>query len=205
MLEIRIHGRGGQGSVTAAELLSMAAFADGMHAQAFPHFGVERRGAPVQAYVRLADEPIRLREHIYSPDIVVVQDPTLLEVIDVFEGCGKNSVVIINSEKAITEFTIPKGIKALTVPGTKIAMETIGKPIFNTAMMGAVAGVTDLIKFSSIRRAICQHFPPALAEVNIKAANTAYCYAHEGDKFCQLTPKVCTITEDDRKRLKVKC
>ena len=205
MLEIRIHGRGGQGSVTAAELLAVAAFDEGYNAQAFPHFGVERRGAPVQAYVRVSSKPIRLRERVYTPEVIIVQDPTLLEVVDVFAGCEKNTPVIINSEKEVKDFVFSKDYKILTIPAVKIAMETIGKPIINTAMLGAFAGITGLIKFSAIRHAICEHFPPKLAEVNIKAANTAFCFASEGDKYCKLTPKICSITKDDKDKLKVLC
>lgn len=205
MLEIRIHGRGGQGSVTAAELLAVAAFNEGYNAQAFPHFGVERRGAPVQAYVRLSSKSIRLRERVYNPEVIIVQDPTLLEVVDVFAGCQKDTPVIINSEKEVKDFSFSKEYKILTIPAVKIALEAIGKPIINTAMLGAFAGISELIKFSAIRLAICQHFPPKLAEVNIKAANTAYCYSQEGNKYCQLTPKVCSITKDDKDKLKVMC
>lgn len=205
MLEIRIHGRGGQGSVTAAELLAMAAFSDGYEAQAFPHFGVERRGAPVQAYVRLSSRPIRLRERVYHPQILLVQDPTLLSVIDVFAGCPKDAVIIINSEKELGELGIPGGYKVLSVPATKIALEAIGKPIFNTAMLGAFGGATDLLNFSSIKKAICEHFPPDLAEVNVQAADSAYCFSHAGGRYCRLTPKICSITKDERDKLKVIC
>ena len=205
MLEIRIHGRGGQGAVTAAELLAVAAFNEGYNAQAFPHFGVERRGAPVQAYVRISSHEIRLRSRVYNPEAIIILDPTLIEVVDVFEGCKKDTPIIINSEKDVKDFGFSKEYKILTIPASKIAMEIIGKPIINTIMLGAFAGVTELIKFSAIREAICHHFPPKLAEVNIKAANTAYCYSSKGDKYCKLTPKVCSITKDDKNKLKILC
>jgi len=205
MIEIRIHGRGGQGSVTAAYLLATAAFYEGYQAQAFPHFGVERRGAPVQAYVRISKKSIRLREHVYHPEVLIIQDPMLLDSVDILQGAHKDTKIIINSEKSIKELSLPENFKILSIPAVKIALETIGKPIINTAMMGAFGGVFDLINFASIRKAICENFPPALAKVNIQAANTAYCNAQPGNKFCALTPNVCNITKTDINKLKIEC
>lgn len=205
MLEIRIHGRGGQGSVTAAYLLAMAAFEEGFYAQAFPNFGVERRGAPVEAFVRISKKPIRLREHIYHPEVLIIQDPTLIQAVDVLQGAHKDTKIIINSEKTVKELGLPNNFHILTVPAVKIALKTIKKPIINTAMLGAFGAVTELLEFESIRKAICQNFPPELAKMNIQAANTAYCQSESGNKFCKITPNVCTITTNDRKKIAVQC
>ncbi len=205
MLEIRIHGRGGQGSVTAAYLLAIAAFAEGYQAQAFPHFGVERRGAPVQAFVRISKKQIRLREHVYHPEVILIQDPTLIGAVDVLQGAHKDTTIIVNSEKSLKELGLPSNYRILTVPATKIALEAMKKPIFNTAMIGAFGGATEILKFESIRKAFCQEFSPELAKINVKAANTAYCFAKPGQKLCQITPQICSITKDDRKKYKVLC
>ena len=205
MIEIRIHGRGGQGSVTMAYLLAIDAFYEGYEAQAFPHFGVERRGAPVEAYVRISKKPIRLREQVYHPEVIIIQDPTLISSVNVLQGAHKDTKIIINSEKSIKELDMPKNYKILTVPAVKIALETIKKPIINTVMLGAFGGVFNLIKFEAIRKAICQNFSPELAKINIQAANTAYCHTQSGNKFCKLTTNVCSITKTDNNKLKIQC
>lgn len=127
MYEITSHGRGGQGSVTAAELLAIAAFNDGLFCQAFPYFGVERRGAPVQAFCRIDEKPIRLRSQIYKPDLAVVQDPTLLGLINL--DVKENGLVLVNSAKEIEH----ESIKFKTIDATKLALDIIGKPIVNTS------------------------------------------------------------------------
>lgn len=156
MLEIRIHGRGGQGSVTAAELLAIAFFNEGKCVQAFPSFGVERRGAPVQAFVRVDDQPILIREQIYKPDIVMVQDASLIGGVDVLAGLKKNGLVIINSEK--TDWQQIKIKNVYAVPMTKIAMETLGRPITNTGLLAAFAAITSDIRFESLVKAVKQRF-----------------------------------------------
>lgn len=198
MIEIRIHGRGGQGSVTMAYLLAIAAFHEGYYAQAFPHFGVERRGAPVAAYVRISKKPIRLREHVYHPEVIIIQDPTLIGSMDILQGAHPDTKIIINSEKSIKELGLSKNLKILTVPAVKIALETIKKPIINTVMLGAFGGVFDLIKFDAIKKAIKQNFSSDLAKINIQAANAAYCLAQPGDKFCNINKK-------DKDKLKLEC
>ena len=205
MIEIRIHGRGGQGSVTMAYLLAMAAFNEGFEAQAFPHFGVERRGAPVEAYVRISKNSIRLREHVYHPEVLIIQDPTLLNSVDIMQGAHKDTKIIVNSEKSIKELGLPANFRILTIPAVKIAIKTMKHSIINTVMLGAFGGVFDLIKFESIRKAICQDLPAAIAKMNIQAANTAYCYTKPGNKFCKITPNVCNISADDKNKLKVQC
>ena len=133
MHEIRIHGRGGQGAVSAAELLARAAFKDGKYSQAFPYFGVERRGAPVQAFCRIDDRFIRMRQNVYEPDCVIVLDSTLLDVVDVEQGLKENGLVVLNTRKRVDR----KNVK--TIDATSIALETLGRPIVNTVMLGAFA------------------------------------------------------------------
>lgn len=175
MIEIRIHGRGGQGVVTAAELIATAAFYDGKFAQAFPFFGVERRGAPIEAYARIDDKEIKIRQHIYEPDYIIIQDATLLDSIDVLAGLKSAAKIIVNTEKEMSEL-LPKVKKdrLYGLPATQIALKTIGKPIINTALLGAFAAVSGLIKLSSIEKAIKERFPAKLAESNIEAMNLAY-------------------------------
>jgi pyruvate ferredoxin oxidoreductase gamma subunit len=174
MIEVRIHGRGGQGSVTAAELLAVAAFDDGREAQAFPAFGVERRGAPVLAFCRISDKPIRLRSQIYEPDYVIVQDPTLMDTVDVLAGLKPDGTVLINSEQAASELKLNTSARAVTFPATQIAIEELGRPIMNTAIMGAFSGISGAISFEAIERSIRHRFPEELGERNVRAARRAY-------------------------------
>lgn len=174
MKEIRIHGRGGQGSVTAAELLAVAAFEDGKYSQAFPAFGVERRGAPVMAFVRLSDRPIRLRSQIYRPDYVIVQDVTLVDVVDVAGGTKPDGIILINTEKSPESFNIDTDASIKTLDATKLAMDIIGKPIVNTTLIGAFAGVTGEINPESIKKAVMERFPGKVGEKNAEAIQAAY-------------------------------
>jgi pyruvate ferredoxin oxidoreductase gamma subunit len=174
MIEIRIHGRGGQGSVTAAELLAVAAFDDGREAQAFPAFGVERRGAPVQAFCRLSEKPIRLRSQIYNPDYVIVQDPTLLDTVNVLAGVKPDGTVLINTEHSASELGLDTKARVVTFPATQIALEELGRPIMNTAILGAFAGLSGAISFDAIERSIRHRFPEELGEKNVRAARRAY-------------------------------
>jgi pyruvate ferredoxin oxidoreductase gamma subunit len=174
MKEIRIHGRGGQGSVTAAEMLSVAAFEDGKFSQAFPAFGVERRGAPVQAFTRISNSPIRLRSQIYTPDYVIVQDATLLETVDVASGIKDDGIILINTKESPEDLKINTKAKVMTVDATKVAMEVIGVPIVNTILLGAFAGATGEINVESIKKAIAGRFSGRVAEKNSKAIQKAY-------------------------------
>lgn len=171
MKEIRFHGRGGQGVVTAADVLAMAAFYDGKFSQAFPSFGVERRGAPVTAFARIDNKPIRRRSQIYKPDYVIVQDPSLIGVIDVASGLRDNAIIIINSAKKANEFPELNSFKLYTVDATKIALEHIGKPIVNMPMLGAFSKITKEVSIQSLRKAIVHRFKgkEVIAEKNIKA------------------------------------
>jgi pyruvate ferredoxin oxidoreductase gamma subunit len=174
MKEIRIHGRGGQGSVTAAELLAVAAFEDGKYSQAFPAFGVERRGAPVMAFVRLDDKPIRLRSQIYEPDYVIVQDATLVDVVNVAAGAKPDGIILINTEKSPESFNLNTKARIKALDATKLAMDIIGKPIVNTTLVGAFAGVSGLIRPESIQNAVMERFPGKVGEKNAKAIQAAY-------------------------------
>ncbi|WOF15196.1 pyruvate ferredoxin oxidoreductase subunit gamma [Methanoplanus sp. FWC-SCC4] len=173
MRELRIHGRGGQGSVTAAELIATAAFKSKVYSQAFPAFGVERRGAPVQAFVRFDDKKIRLRSQIYEPDYIIVQDSTLIKDVDVFSGLKEGGIAIINTEKDL-EAGLPEGVKIIKIDATSIALEVLGLPIENTTLMGAFAAATGEIEMAAIEEALKERFPLPLAEKNIAAAKKAY-------------------------------
>jgi len=175
MKEIRIHGRGGQGSVTAAELLSIAAFTDGKFSQAFPAFGVERRGAPVQAFMRLNDVPIRIRSQIYEPDYVIVQDSTLVDVVNVIGGLKETGALIINTKESPDAFKkLNTKAKIMTVDATKIAIDVIGAPIVNTVLLGAFAAATGEVAVESIQEAVKERFAGKVGEKNAEAIRIAY-------------------------------
>jgi pyruvate ferredoxin oxidoreductase gamma subunit len=171
--ELRIHGRGGQGSVTAAELIAVAAFEGGVFSQAFPAFGVERRGAPVQAFVRFDDKKIRLRSQVYEPDYIIVQDSTLIKDVDVFKGVKPGGIVIVNTEKT-PDYKVPEGVRLIVIDATSIALKAIGLPITNTTLMGAFAAASGEIQFSALENALKHRFPGELATKNIAAAKIAY-------------------------------
>jgi len=180
MFEVRIHGRGGQGVVTAAELLSVTAFAEGRHAQAFPTFGSERTGAPVTSFCRVAAEEIRLREPISQPDAVVVQDPTLLHQVDVFGGLRPDGYALINSSRSIEELGLGdltarlRPERMVTVPATAIARRRLGRPLPNAALLGGFAALTGLVSLESLSAAILERFPGAVGKGNAAAAADAH-------------------------------
>lgn len=180
MLEIRIHGRGGQGAVTAAELLSVAAFDEGWHAQAFPTFGSERTGAPVVAFCRLDDQPIRIHEPITEPHAVLIQDPTLLHQVRVFEGLRPDAYVLVNTSKSLTELglhelaTDLRPDRMMTVPATALAREHLGRPLPNTALLGAFAALTGTVSIESVADAIRHRFRGQVGEGNVAAAQAAH-------------------------------
>lgn len=175
MIEVRFHGRGGQGAVTSAELMALAAIEEGKYAQAFPSFGPERRGAPLQAYLRISDQPIRLREKIYEPDVVLVLDPALLATGGVKVGLKPGGTLVANSSKSIEAVRGECGFAGRTaiVDATKIAEEELGVPITNTTMLGALLKATDLIELASIKGPLDHRFGK-IAEKNWKALNRAY-------------------------------
>ena len=174
MKEIRLHGRGGQGVVTAAELIAQAAFADGKYAQAFPAFGSERMGAPVQSFVRIADTPIRARNQIYEPDFLIIQDATLIGAIDVAKGLKPGGLIIVDSEKDPKDLGLKIQGTILTIPATKIALEIIGRAVQNTTLLGYFAGVTGLISFVGVKNAIEDRFPGMIGKKNVAAAEKAF-------------------------------
>jgi 2-oxoacid:acceptor oxidoreductase gamma subunit (pyruvate/2-ketoisovalerate family) len=171
MIEIRFHGRGGQGAVTAARLLAEAAFLEGKYCQAFPFFGAERRGAPVVAFARINENPIRTRTQIYEPDYVAVLDPTLVEAVNITSGLKPNGMIILNSKKVPDSL---KNRRVATVDATSIAVETLGAPITNTAMLGSLAKATGLVSLDSVEKVIKKYFKGKLAEKNIPAVRAAY-------------------------------
>jgi pyruvate ferredoxin oxidoreductase gamma subunit len=174
VLEIRFHGRGGQGVVTAAELLSSAAFMDGRHAQASPSFGSERTGAPVVAFCRVTDRPIRSHEPISRPDVVVIQDPTLLHQVDVFAGLDARGSVLLNTSRSVEELGLADlSARVLTVPATELAREHLGRPLPGAPLLGALAAATAVVSAGSLAAAIRARFPGALGEANVAAAEAA--------------------------------
>jgi pyruvate ferredoxin oxidoreductase gamma subunit len=180
MFEVRIHGRGGQGVVTAAELLSIAAFDEGRHSQAFPTFGSERTGAPVVSFCRIDDEPITLHEPISEPDALIVQDPTLLHQVKVFEGVGDDAYVLINTSRSLDELGLADYAQRFrpervgTVPATEIARERVGRPLPNAALLGAFAALTGALSIDAVVAAIRGRFAGHLGDANADAARDAY-------------------------------
>ena len=182
MLQIRIHGRGGQGVVSAAEMLSVAAFEQGRHAQAFPSFGSERTGAPVVAFCRIDDRDIRLREPILEPDVVIVQDPTLLHQVDVFQGLVPDGYVLINSKRSFAELGLTeiqqrhRRERLTTVPATEMALKHLGRPLPNAVLLGGFAALSGLITLDAVDHAIRAKFGGRVADSNVAAAAEAYAF-----------------------------
>jgi len=173
MIEIRIHGRGGQGNVAAAELLSIAAFKDGKFSQAFPSFGAERVGAPVMAFVRINDKKIRTREDVQNPDYLIVQDSNLIGSVPVLDGLKPDGLILINSEKKPEELQLKTTAKVETIPATEIALEIIGRPIPNAIMIGAFCTITGLVSLDAVQEAIMGKFPGRVGENNVAALERA--------------------------------
>lgn len=180
MFQIRIHGRGGQGVVTAAQLLSVAAFLEGKYAQAFPSFGSERMGAPVVSFCRMDTKEIRLREPIVAPDALIVQDVTLFKAIDVFQGLKDNGYLLVNTNQGFADLhldpvvtKLPPG-HSVTVPATELALKHIGRPVPNAALLGAFAALTRIVRLESVAKAIREAFPGTIGESNVVAATKAH-------------------------------
>jgi pyruvate ferredoxin oxidoreductase gamma subunit len=182
LIEVRFHGRGGQGVVTAADLLAVAGFKDGYWTLSFPMFGAEKRGTPVVSYLRLSDKPIVFRDEIYKPDYVVVLDPTVIGPVKVDAGIRTNGMIIANYPKSAEELRnkyfsdLNGSIKVITINATKMAMEILGRPITNTAMVGAFAGATKLIKLETLKETVLEWFKGKgdIAEKNAKLVEEAY-------------------------------
>ncbi len=180
MFQVRIHGRGGQGVVSGAEMLSVAAFLEGRYAQAFPSFGSERMGAPVMAFCRIDDKEIRLREPVLEPNALIVQDPTLLHQVDLFSGLVPGGYILVNSTRSFDELGLggfARGVqhyRLCSLPATELAVKHVGRPVPNAALLGGFAAVTGVITLASVVSAIRQKFPPAVAEKNVAAATEAF-------------------------------
>jgi pyruvate ferredoxin oxidoreductase gamma subunit len=185
MFQVRIHGRGGQGVVTAAELLSIAAFAEGHHAQAFPTFGSERTGAPVTSFCRIDDRPIRVREPISEPDALIVQDATLLHQVDLFSGLSPDCYILINSRHDFGELGIGELVerfgraRLLTVPASDLAREHLGRPKPNAVLLGGFAALSGVVSIGSVAAAIRGRFSGKLGEANVAAAEAAFAYVRD--------------------------
>jgi len=174
MIGIRIHGRGGQGAVTASRLLAEAAYIEGMFSQAIPMYGTERRGAPLTAYVRLDDVRVRERELVHNPDMVIVLDPLLSTEQSVADGLKKDGLLVLNLPYPPDEVEIGGDFNIATVDATRIALETLKRPITNTAILGAFSRVAGMPKLESIEKAILKRFPGRLGEMNIDAIRKSY-------------------------------
>jgi len=178
MFQVRIHGRGGQGVVTAAELLAVAVFDGGKHAQAFPSFGSERTGAPVVAYCRISEHEIRAREPIMEPDVLIIQDASLIKQIDVFAGLKPHGYVIINSMESAEELHLEEKIKVphtlAILPATELAMTHLGRPVPNAVLLGAFSALTKVVPLEAVVSAINEKFKPKIAAGNAAAATAAY-------------------------------
>lgn len=184
---MRFHGRGGQGAVTAAELLALAAFEESRHAQSFPSFGSERMGAPVVAYCRIGASEIRTREPVLAPDCLIVIDPTLVHQVDLFAGLGPDGYVLVNSARTLEQLGLAsvaalfRPERLLTVPATEVALRQVGRPLPNAALLGSFAALTGEVSIDAVGSAIRQRFSrtPAVAERNVAAAGELFQQARQ--------------------------
>jgi pyruvate ferredoxin oxidoreductase gamma subunit len=180
MFQIRIHGRGGQGVVSASELLAVAAFEEGKYSQSFPSFGSERMGAPVQAFARISDIPITTREPVMEPDMLIIQDPTLFHSVNVFEGVKTDGYLLINSSRTpeqlgIAEFTSKyPAHHVITMPATELALKYIKQAKPNTVLLGAFAAMSQMVKVPALEKAIEDKFSSRIARPNIAATIAGY-------------------------------
>jgi pyruvate ferredoxin oxidoreductase gamma subunit len=180
MFQVRIHGRGGQGVVSAAEMLSVAAFGEGRYAQAFPSFGSERMGAPVMAYCRIDDRPIRLREPVVRPDAIIVQDPTLLHQVDLFAGLTAGGYILVNSGRGFEALGLGEFVRGFapercrTVAASELALKSVGRPLPNAALLGGFAAMTREVSIDAVCAAIRAKFPGRVGEANVVAARGAF-------------------------------
>ena len=177
MMEIKIWGRGGQGAITTGQIIAIAAFYDGKQCQTFPSFGVEREGAPLQAFVRISDEKINLRSQVYNPDVVMILEPSLIDSVDTVKGLKKKGSVIVNTNKKKRELGIKGDFQVHTVDATKIALQIFAKPIVNTPIIGAFAKVTNIVTIKSLNKAVDEVFErkgKKITELNKKAILEVY-------------------------------
>jgi len=177
ILEVRWHGRGGQGAWTASELLARAAIEEGKYVQSFPEFGPERMGAPVRAFTRVSNEPIQMHCAVYNPDVVAVLDPSLLKAVPVTEGLNDEGILIVNSKENPAKIRGMLKIekrKIWTVPATEIAIKILNRPIMNTGMLGAVARATGMVSLESVEKVVVERFSGSIAEKNMEVIKEAY-------------------------------
>jgi pyruvate ferredoxin oxidoreductase gamma subunit len=180
VFQVRFHGRGGQGVVTAAEMLSVAAFTEGRFSQAFPSFGSERMGAPVVSFCRIDDQSIRSREPVIKPDALIIQDVTLIHQVELFAGLSTEGYVLINTSKSLDELGIGDYLRTfhrerlLTCPATELALEHLGRPLPNAVLLGGFAALTAQVTLESIATAINERFKGATGERNVAGATAAY-------------------------------
>jgi pyruvate ferredoxin oxidoreductase gamma subunit/2-oxoisovalerate ferredoxin oxidoreductase gamma subunit len=179
LIEICLHGRGGQGAVTAANLLVEAALLDGNKGvQAFPFFGAERRGAPVRAFARISENDIHLRSEIYSPDIVIVLDESIMGMVDVLKGIKSDGKILINTTKKPHDFDFSKKLDVATVDATAIAIKNDilvgGIPVVNTPILGSVPKILDKVTLKSIQKTVKKRWKGELGNINVKATQEAY-------------------------------
>jgi pyruvate ferredoxin oxidoreductase gamma subunit len=175
MKEIRIHGRGGQGSLVLAQFMAIAALENGKYGQAFPFLGGggERRGKPIMAFCRLDDQPIRVRSRITDPDYVIVQDATILDEVDVEEGLKADGLVMINTDKDVSQLGL-KTQNALTTSAEELARRVLGRPIINTALLGTFAALSKELSLESVLKAVRSKFPGELGEKNARVVTESY-------------------------------
>lgn len=183
---VRIHGRGGQGVVTAAELLSVAAFIDGLHAQAFPSFGSERMGAPIVAFCRISERMIRTREPISAPEALIIQDVTLIHQLDIFNGVNPQGYILVNTSRTFDELGLGEFIerfdrtRVMTVPATEIAMENVGRPVANAPLLAGFAAISNEVSLEAVKGAITRRFRGVTAANNVSAAQQAFDHVMNG-------------------------
>lgn len=180
MLEIRIHGRGGQGNVVAAYLLAMAAIKEGQYGQAFPAFGAERRGAPVQAFVRITNQPIRRRCQVREPAFLIIQDAALLHVPGVTAGLKPGGGVLVNSTQSPEALSVELGATVATLPATQLAMEHLGRPVPNTALLAAFLSLTNILPLGALILALEGRFTGSLLERNKELIRAAASHIQAG-------------------------
>jgi pyruvate ferredoxin oxidoreductase gamma subunit len=181
MKEIRIHARAGQGAITTAMLLGRAVFMQGKYALAFPHFGAARMGAPMNAFVRIDEKPIRVRSQIYEPDYIIVVDPTLMLGFDIAKGLKKNGIAIINEREGIDIAPITNA-RNVNIPANDIAQKILGRPLGNTALLGAFAAATGEIELKNLQEAVKLRFPGKVGQQNAEAAKAGYDAARKGSQ-----------------------
>jgi len=182
MKEIRIHARAGQGAITTAMLLGESVFMGGRYALAFPHFGAARMGAPMNAFVRIGEDPIRIRSQVYEPDYLIVVDATLMKGFNVFRGLKKGGIAIINKRDDI-ETPDAKGVKIVQVPANDIAQRLLGRPLGNTALLGAFAAASGEIKLQDLQNAIKKKFAGKIGDKNVAAAKAGFDMVHMDTKL----------------------